>query len=642
MGLLQKALETYECNKNLIGRIQENQAVLAPVGHMMVKADIIVTIDLEGNFQDAVKVDQEKIVIPVTEGSAGRSGQRPFERPHPLCDQLAYLITGPGDYTDEIAAEPQIKELIDRERYYVNNLRAWVESEYTHPKIAAILKYIEKNTLFSDLLRTKCIEQEKGHIKKDSKGNILSLKDFICWRVMGDSEISECWKDPSLYDSWENYLMSTKQGEEAGLCMVSGINMPLAAQHLKGVVPFHGNAKIISANDNQGFTYRGRFSEKWQASSVGFETSQKAHAALKWLVSRQGTRLGDRVIEGQSETVGGRTFLCWNPRGYEVGVKPTKPFGRKKTVSSTPTDYRQCLWEALVGYKTNLPEKEGVVLTVLDAASPGRLSVTYYNELQGSDYLDRLYDWDLHCCWMRGSFGIQAPSLKQIIESAFGIERTEKGKTILAVDEKISAQQMQRLLECRINKANIPEDIVRLLIKNVTNTHAYEESTWRKIVFVTCAVLNKKHYETRGEIAMGWTLDTEDRSFQFGRLLAAMEKVEQDYYRKTGEDRPTFALKALPEFKRRPFTTYERINAHLVNAYLNRVDPAARVRYAKLKDEIEGFISRFPKESLNRPLGETYILGYDLQHAEFYKKKEKSPVSSDDSEERVSENNSAE
>ena len=632
MGLLQKALETYENSESLIGKITgEGQAVLAPVGHMTAQADIIVTIDDKGLFCGAVKVDKTRVVIPVTEESAGRSGSRAFERPHPLCDQLAYLITGPGKYTTAIAAMPEIKELSERKRYYFENLKAWAESEFTHPKINAVLKYIEKNTLFSDLLESECIEQEKGCLKTDNKGSIASLKEFICWRVLEDTADADCWKDRSLYDAWIKRLMSIKAKDGCSLCMVSGEVKPLAVQHLKGVVPFYGNAKLISSNDNNGFTYRGRFTEKWHASTVSFETSQKAHAALRWLVATQGTRLGERVIEARSEIIGGRAFLCWNPKGYDLGVRPTKPFGRKKNGAFTPTDYKKELKDTLTGYKNNLPEKEGVVLAVMDAASPGRLSVTYYNELLGSDYLDRLYDWDIHCSWNNGMYGIQSPSLKQIIECAFGTERTEKGKEVLSLDEKVLAQQMQRMLECRINKARIPEDIIRALVRNTANTHAYEEIIWRRIVFVTCAVLNKKYFDTEGEGAMGWTLDKEDRSFQFGRLLAAMEKVEQDYYKKTGGDRQTIALKLLPEFKRRPLTTYERINAHLTRAYLNRIDLPARIRYSKLKDEITDLISRFPEDTVNRPLGETYILGYDMQHAEFYRKKENVKSEKDES-----------
>lgn len=48
-------------------------------------------------------------------------------------------------------------------------------------------------------------------------------------------------------------------------------------------------AKLISSNDSQNFTYRGRFVSKEEAFAVGNETSQKIHNALKWIIRKQGT-----------------------------------------------------------------------------------------------------------------------------------------------------------------------------------------------------------------------------------------------------------------------------------------------------------------------------------------------------------------
>ena len=76
MGLLQKAVETYNCHEQLAGRYLEDHAVLAPVGHTVTKADLEIVLDVDGNFSSASAVDKKepKILIPVTVGSAGRSG----------------------------------------------------------------------------------------------------------------------------------------------------------------------------------------------------------------------------------------------------------------------------------------------------------------------------------------------------------------------------------------------------------------------------------------------------------------------------------------------------------------------------------------------------------------------------------------
>lgn len=119
---------------------------------------------------------------------------------------------------------------------------------------------------------------------------------------------------------------------------------------------------------------------------------------------------------------------------------------------------------------------------------------------------------------------------------------------------------------------------------------------------------------------MAWALDKKNRSFQYGRLLAAMERLEEDYYSKTQEGRQTNAIKYMSEFRRRPFSVYERVNRHLQLAYLGRVEPWQAARYKRLVGEIIGILREFPEEELNRPLEDIYLMGYELQRNAFFTK----------------------
>ena len=122
---------------------------------------------------------------------------------------------------------------------------------------------------------------------------------------------------------------------------------------------------------------------------------------------------------------------------------------------------------------------------------------------------------------------------------------------------------------------------------------------------------------------MAWELDRRDRSFQYGRLLAVMERLEEDYYKKTQqESRQTKAIKYMSEFRKRPFTVFGRVDRHLQQAYLNRVDPWAANRYRRLKGEIVAILSEFPEAELNRPLSDLYLMGYELQRNAFFTKKD--------------------
>lgn len=119
-----------------------------------------------------------------------------------------------------------------------------------------------------------------------------------------------------------------------------------------------------------------------------YEASQSAHNALRWLAAEQGT------------VYGGRTFLCWNPQGKEVYRADLPLLGSLGKPTVTPTDYRKELRHTLEGFQTNLPVQDAdVVIASFDAATTGRLALTYYRELRESDFLQRLYDWDESCCW---------------------------------------------------------------------------------------------------------------------------------------------------------------------------------------------------------------------------------------------------
>ena len=69
MGLMQKALETYQQHADRVGIYYEGKTVLAPVSHAAKLTHIEVTIQEDGKFLDA-SVSEQKVLIPVTMESA--------------------------------------------------------------------------------------------------------------------------------------------------------------------------------------------------------------------------------------------------------------------------------------------------------------------------------------------------------------------------------------------------------------------------------------------------------------------------------------------------------------------------------------------------------------------------------------------
>ena len=578
MGLLQKAVETYDAMAHRAGQVFEGEKEpLAPVSHIMARAQIEITLDQDGGFVSARAVDKEepKIIIPATEESAGRTSA---PCAYPLCDQLGYV----SPYDEK------------KHALYVDALSDWANSEHTHPKLKSILTYVRGGTMLSDLSR-------EGLIGLTPEGGPKDEKLTVCWVVngLGEGRSGPCWTDQGLMKSFIDYSGAKWTARPPAFCMVSGAMEVPAGQHPKGIVAKYGNAKLISANDSSGFTYRGRFDDAAQAATVSYAASQKAHSALRWLVANQ------------SVPFGGRTFLCWNPQGIRV-PQVTGPMGRRSGTAqraANPSQYQTQLREALSGWKEDLPQSAGVVIAAFDAATTGRLAVTYYNELLASDFLDRLHSWEASCCWENGAYGIQSPSLYQLVSWAFGTPRNGK----MEIDDRILSQQMQRLVACRVDRAPFPLDIERALVEKASHLLLYEGENRQKLLFTACAAVRKYHDDhLKEEWDMALDKNCRDRSYLFGRLLAIADAVENSAY--TGEDRrETNALRMQKAFALRPMGTWRLLEEKL-EPYYKQLGPGLRQYYRTLTQEIVDKLSASDGK-LNQKLEDIYLLGYYHQRA---------------------------
>lgn len=591
MGLLQQAVKTYDEleRHNRVGKANNGGVPLAPISHMITRADLEITLDMEGNYVSSRLVDKSdpKIIIPVTEKSAGRAGIKPF--PHPLCDQLWYIAS----YNE------------NKHKLYIEQLEQWASSQYTHPKLTPILTYVKHGTILKDL-------ENAGIIELNDKGQPKNEKMLVCWRVQNSGEDEACWSDPSLFQSFIDYYDSLFIDEKKNFCMITGKSARAAIQHPKGIVALNGNAKLISSNDTSGFTYLGRFTEADQVVEISYEASQKAHSALRWLIANYGV------------SIGGRTFVCWNPTLREI-ASPFYSLVKDLEIAVEPEDYKKQLQDTLNGWQTSLKPNDRTVFAAFDAATSGRLALTYYNELQESDFLQRLFDWDEKCCWYNNQFGIQSPALRQIVNCAFGTQQGDRLKT----DDRVMGGQVQRLLACRIDQAKMPADIMRALVHRASMPQAYDNKIWRQILFVACAVVRKYRYDLGEEWSMSLDVDKLDRSYQFGRLLAVMEKIEKD----NDKERETNAIRLLSVYTRRPYQTFKVIYERIRVPYLSKLPYGLQTNYQKLLEEIMAHISALglSDEDLNRPLKETYLMGYYLQQNELYKSKsEKMEEENDD------------
>ena len=402
MSWIQKLYETYEC---CAGREPEGFAPLMPICHTTQQAQIEIVLDGQGVFKRAAVLDkaQGTTMSPCTEASSGRAGSKPVN--HPLCDKLQYLaqdfVVFGGVVTSGFAKEPEVPN-----RDYLVTLRGWANSEWKHPKLTAILTYVEKGTVIHDLVRAGILpvgcdgkllkswsdDQNPAPAIFKAIQNTQSPEDaFIRWRVEGapDDPLSATWQDETLIASWIAYYQHTQS--LFGICAVTGKQSSLAIQHPAKLRHAGDKAKLISANDSSGYTFRGKFLEAEEAVTVGFDVTQKAHNALRWLLVHQGYRKGDQAIV--SWAVSGALLPDPIKSSFDLLDVDTSDIVESANSVSTEQHFALRLRKAISGYGARLQPKEDVVVIGLDSATPGRMAISFYRELKGSELLSRVEAW---------------------------------------------------------------------------------------------------------------------------------------------------------------------------------------------------------------------------------------------------------
>jgi len=240
----------------------------------------VIIINGDGEFQcyDEIKkakwdkktrelIDPYVVInIPTTEESAGRtSGPRPY----PVFDQYEYL-KGTGDKFE----------------LYIKQLEEFANSDFATPQVKAIHAYIKKRSVATDL----------EDLSPKPKTNIVFEV-----QIPGSPQ-SKVWQNPEFFKAWHQYYLSEKmkeqvdQGDKLSLDYIDGTMQPSALSHPKKISNFSANAKLISGNDTENFTFRGRFEDSEQTVTIGYESSQKAHQFLRYLVSERGNYCGEQVI----------------------------------------------------------------------------------------------------------------------------------------------------------------------------------------------------------------------------------------------------------------------------------------------------------------------------------------------------------
>ncbi len=626
MGWMTQLYKTYEnltTNKELL---QKCPTPLLPLSHTIQTAHVEMIISGNGDLIRAYDIPKSDAltITPCTEDSAARSNGI---FPHMLYDNLKYVAGDACTYKSD-------KKLRDSYDAYCKQLKEWCDCEACLEDVRAIYKYIVRGSIISDLIDKAVLIMKNGKLAwngaSDNKpADVFST--FIRFRVERDGRLSlECNANTKLMKAYEEFDRS--KYKDVRLCFVSGEDTPVTYKHASKIRYSGDSARLISANDSSGYTFRGRFRNKEDAFAVGYEVSQKAHSALRWLIANQGYTTGPQTVIAWAVDTKNipspllDTFVLF-PKEMEIFDK-YDPLGT----------YAENLRNALKGYKHNdlyePMEANNIVVMILEGATPGRLSITYYREFSNNDYIDNIEYWHNTCVWNHSYKIVRyekdqedgrkkeeikhvkftgAPSVSDIIYAAYGSR----------VDDKVKKHLTEILISCVADKRMLPHDIMMKAVERITNPAGMEDWEIEKTTSIACALIKKFYHDKyKEEYSMALDYENRDRSYLFGRVLAYAERIEDYAQHKADDRRVPNARKLRSKFRAKPARTLMILDDKL-EPYVEKLYTEKNRMYTQMQEVISLINSQdFMNDT---PLEPTYLLGYACQMSELWnnlKKKE--------------------
>ncbi len=591
---------------------------LIPPAHSTANAQITITVLPNGDFSNATIIPKEKnssdyiTVIPVTKNSGGRSSG---VAAHPLHDKLEYIA---GDYLEfykPLEKEKSKKKLDEKFPDYIKEISSWADSNYSSPEIIAIKNYVEKGTIISDLISADILKVEDNILTADKISSVDQRDCFVRFNVSSCDE--PLYKDAKFCDLYSKYANEKDSVGEKSLCYVTGEQKVCADKHPAKICHAGDKSKLISSNGTN-FEYKGRFTDSKQAAEISTEVSEKAHNNLKFLIQTQGFRIGTLTI------------VAWEKKGAKI-IPPMKSthdiFEEYEDYDDDDDDdefislgetYARRLKNAMNGFNADLETKSEIVVLALEAATTGRLSVAFYEKFDGSTFMKNIEYWHENTAWKHSSYSKKkdksiwvygAPSPKKIAEACFGKN-----------SEKAAQSTVKRILPCIILGKKFPKDLMYSAVKRCINPLSYEFKTeFSNQVAITCTIIKKvKKDYFKEEISMALDENLRNRSYLFGRLLAAAQKLEEDALRLDNISRETAAERYMSQFVKVPAKTFAVIEDRL-STYKGKLKSKGKTYMVGYLQKIYDLIET--EDFNNTSLDEMYLLGYNQQMNYFYTSK---------------------
>ena len=315
MSWLSEFVDVYNQNEKNLGKtnykvyhLKKNEEdkssfQMLPISHIYLNCQLQIDLKNDGSFAGASVVvrDDQRTIVPATIDSSTRSSNLV---PNPIDDKLQYVARDFSDWSGEEKFAEFHNKYLKQLKDYLDFLEDYGDQD-VYQTIRAIFRYVSEGDIIKDLQANKIFGDADN--KKDIAKNVVRFN-------VRNSENIKRFEDRRFFDAWIRYYQqvlkaSASCGElNVGTDYITGAqNVILTNKHPKEILEGKdAKAKLISANDSTNFTFKGRFLTADEAATIGYEASQKAHAAMKWLLTKQGF------------TIGNRYYLAWEVNGEDT------------------------------------------------------------------------------------------------------------------------------------------------------------------------------------------------------------------------------------------------------------------------------------------------------------------------------------
>lgn len=623
MDFFTSLLKAYEKAEEigLVDQQNGDNPVLLPLYHTSLKSNgkniISVRLDRDGSFYKAeVMADNQTIIFPVTGDSVARSGSNPSS--HPLVDKFSYYVSEVNqsqydnfheqlanwiDYCDE----GEVKDFLMKIRHFI------LQTDF----LSSILQSLYGEDYQREGLKITYSDSDGKNKTVDLSAYFLEFS-IVRFNGFKDESVTS-YKE--LHQSYISFVRANQ--DNLGTCNISGRTEQITNKH-RGLM---GNAKIISVS-NKGEAYKGRFKEREDVFSVGYETSEKIHLMIKYLLENKNSSTwlesSQYLINWFSDDLANESQLdivkpefnelfedSEDERDSLVFIKPNKE--NKKIGSSFIKGQKLFSNDAMYN------------ISILNKTSNGRIALKYFRQVQVSQLLKNLETWQENYSWeaktKSGNYQLRTPTFNEIINAAYGIDR----ERYLELDnDSFNSDQYQQLVTALIDGRLIPNTIVKKLEDNIKQRQKYSKH-WYQVQQVSLAVLQKQYGR---EFTPMLDHQETDRSYLFGRLLAIYELFEAQRYALDGssQERITNA--------ERYWNAYTGQPAKMMHHLENKIKPYEEVLklnrpgiWHKLEKERKEIIQLltplYGNKDFTQPLDYKFIFGYYAEKQFYYTKQTK-------------------